>query len=498
MNPYEKNSEGIVHFDPLECQLKQFKRNAYFNGKPMFAEDCYLEQKYINEKRYLINRLIHGTGIICGLEVKSIEKICESWRVNLTPGCAIDCCGREIVVSKGIQCSIITTVQGIDCSKYIGLYLRRKDILVDPIPNPICESSAEKKCYESHIEEQFEVFLATLENEKTVTEQVGQISHNNVKDSLGNFSKQSISFHDICKKALEECPHCKKIDEQGPKVLLAVLSCSQEGVLSIDYSETEKKRDIVYSNFILGHLLCEDQKNDGKSTSDTETKVAETEIPSAQKQIRDEYKKTYAERGIVSEDSSLSIIPKEEGSKVSIELAPKSIQVKHLGFQLAGSQMVAVTTDIDNNRIELGIQEEYAKGLVHIARGSLTIKCDKDKRKLPVYMISEKIPHMAAANIGSSPLIMLGKKDDESETENIQYLNNLLLSDLDTKSLTPYTKSDKDNSPKWLQQYISGSSNPVRLFVIELNSKDFRILSVWPTGCSETSINVSWSAVATD
>lgn len=498
MYPYEKNREGIVSFDPLECQLKQFKRNAYFNGKPMFAEDCYLEQKYINEKRYLINRLIHGTGIVCGLEVKNIEKVCESWRVDLSPGCAIDCCGREIVVSKRIQCSIISAIQDTDCSKNIGLYLRRKDILVDPIPNPICEPSAEKKCNESHIEELFEVFLANLESEKTETKQVDQISLNNlkVKETLADISKQSSDSYDLCKKPLEECPYCKKVNEQGPNVLIAVLSCSQEGALSVDYSETEKKRDIVYSNYILGRLLCEYQKSSSKSAPDSGTKIAETEISNAQKQIKDAYIKTF-DREIVSENKSLSIIPKED-DKVSIELSPKSIQVKHIGFQLVGSQTVEVITDIGKNQIEFRLQEDYAKRLVHITCGSLSIKFDKDKQKLPVYMISEKIPHRAADNNESLPLIMLGKIDDSSETENIQYLNNLSLPDLDAKSLTPYSKSDKDNSPKWLQEYISGYSKPVHLFVIELNSTDFRILSIWPPGCKETSINVSWSAVSQD
>ena len=46
--------------------LRQFERNKYFYGKLMTVSDFELEQEYFNGKRYLLNRLIHGKGLLFG------------------------------------------------------------------------------------------------------------------------------------------------------------------------------------------------------------------------------------------------------------------------------------------------------------------------------------------------------------------------------------------------------------------------------------------------
>jgi hypothetical protein len=76
---------------------KYFERNNYFNGKLMTVRDFFDEQCYFNEKRWLINRMINGWGVVCGLDVQLIKDVTD--KVLVTPGLAIDCCGREILVS---------------------------------------------------------------------------------------------------------------------------------------------------------------------------------------------------------------------------------------------------------------------------------------------------------------------------------------------------------------------------------------------------------------
>ena len=49
-----------------ESTLHQFQRNKYFYGKLMTVRDFELEQEYFNGKRYLLNRLIHGKGLLYG------------------------------------------------------------------------------------------------------------------------------------------------------------------------------------------------------------------------------------------------------------------------------------------------------------------------------------------------------------------------------------------------------------------------------------------------
>jgi hypothetical protein len=53
------------------------------------------EQSYFDDKRYLINRMVLGWGVVCGLDVYWDPR---SRKVVVTPGMALDCCGREIVV----------------------------------------------------------------------------------------------------------------------------------------------------------------------------------------------------------------------------------------------------------------------------------------------------------------------------------------------------------------------------------------------------------------
>ena len=55
------------------CDIKAFERNKYFYGKLMTVRDFETEQRYFNEKRSMLNRLVHGIGLVCGLEVKDAE-----------------------------------------------------------------------------------------------------------------------------------------------------------------------------------------------------------------------------------------------------------------------------------------------------------------------------------------------------------------------------------------------------------------------------------------
>src|SRR5262249_35107675 len=58
------------------------------------AEDFELEQRYHIEKRWLLNRMLQGAGVVSGLDVVAAER----GTVTVTPGFAIDRRGREILV----------------------------------------------------------------------------------------------------------------------------------------------------------------------------------------------------------------------------------------------------------------------------------------------------------------------------------------------------------------------------------------------------------------
>jgi hypothetical protein len=89
-----------------EFMLRQFMRNNYFCGKLMTVADFELEQEYFNRKRYLLNRLIYGKGLLCcfrHLKVQTKRTHNEVSIIFEDGGVALDSLGQEIVVPKNIE-----------------------------------------------------------------------------------------------------------------------------------------------------------------------------------------------------------------------------------------------------------------------------------------------------------------------------------------------------------------------------------------------------------
>jgi hypothetical protein len=72
-------------------------RNRYFYGKMLDVFHFELEQQYFNSKRWLLNRLVSGYGVLCGLNVQLGS---DNQSIIVTPGIAIDKCGHEIFVCE--------------------------------------------------------------------------------------------------------------------------------------------------------------------------------------------------------------------------------------------------------------------------------------------------------------------------------------------------------------------------------------------------------------
>ena len=78
------------------ANLFPFERNRYFYGKLLTVRDFEAEQRYHTGKRTLINRLVHGAGVVCGLGVTASD---ESTLI-IESGMALDYQGREIVLPE--------------------------------------------------------------------------------------------------------------------------------------------------------------------------------------------------------------------------------------------------------------------------------------------------------------------------------------------------------------------------------------------------------------
>jgi hypothetical protein len=73
------------------------RRNNFFNGKKMDAYLFELETGYGIAVRRMLNRMVSGGGVVCGLDVTPGDTRCS---IRVTAGLAIDAWGREIVVPE--------------------------------------------------------------------------------------------------------------------------------------------------------------------------------------------------------------------------------------------------------------------------------------------------------------------------------------------------------------------------------------------------------------
>lgn len=75
-----------------------FVRNRYFYGKLLSVDDFETEQRYMNDKRRILNRFLYGTGVVCGMQVVELDGM----TISLEKGLALDFSGREIIVSEPV------------------------------------------------------------------------------------------------------------------------------------------------------------------------------------------------------------------------------------------------------------------------------------------------------------------------------------------------------------------------------------------------------------
>lgn len=107
-------------------QYDSAERNHYFYGKLMTVRDFENEQTYMNDKRRLGNRMLHGAGIVSGLGVLLVD----NQTISLEAGMALDYLGREIVVREPCvkQISVLRGFDEIHGSGdvYLGIAYREE------------------------------------------------------------------------------------------------------------------------------------------------------------------------------------------------------------------------------------------------------------------------------------------------------------------------------------------------------------------------------------
>jgi hypothetical protein len=75
-------------------------RVQYFEGQLITAADLRAEQSYLRDKRRRHNLLLHGPGVVTGLEVTAEERPDGDTVIRVSPGYAIDAEGEEILLCE--------------------------------------------------------------------------------------------------------------------------------------------------------------------------------------------------------------------------------------------------------------------------------------------------------------------------------------------------------------------------------------------------------------
>lgn len=96
-----------------KTRLYPFERNRYFYGKLLTVRDFESEQKYVNDKRRLLNRLLFGSGIVSGMQVVAVD----DKTISVESGVAIDYSGREIVIPAPVTLKL-SMIEGFTNNEY--------------------------------------------------------------------------------------------------------------------------------------------------------------------------------------------------------------------------------------------------------------------------------------------------------------------------------------------------------------------------------------------
>jgi hypothetical protein len=226
-------------------QLASATRNNYFYGKLLDVHHFQMEQKYFNRKRWMLNRLSLGSGVLCGLEVLLTE---DGKHVGVRPGVAIDPLGREIVVPEPVSAPLAELLgqEEGNQEQAITLCLAYLECDVEPVPVLVGDCDTKESCAPSTIRERYRLFVT-----KGLPEEPGGISEEQCRlifpttETDESFNRRQVA----CTTLSGACPV-----PSSECVVLATLSIDENGVPTLDAC---RYRTTVYTNATLfDMLLC--------------------------------------------------------------------------------------------------------------------------------------------------------------------------------------------------------------------------------------------------
>lgn len=168
-----QNGDHLHQTECLECETVPQERLNYFTGQFLVERDFRDEQSYHIGKHRMHNRYLHGWGTVCGLRVVESESPdCRDRYMVLEPGVALDCCGREIVVTERVKVNIPAMLapsndqgnpQGV---QHLVLSIRYTECKTEYVPalysdcgcdDKVCDANRIREGYELRLERRAEL-----------------------------------------------------------------------------------------------------------------------------------------------------------------------------------------------------------------------------------------------------------------------------------------------------------------------------------------------------
>ena len=232
------------------CSTPVFERNCYYYGKPLAVQDFQLEQDYFNQKRWLINRMVHGWGVVCGLDV--MLKTDSRDTLIVTPGMALDCCGREILVCEPYEIELQPVLDECKTDPKSGKYLEPLVVCLEyhsrktePRKLPPIACDYEERCVHNRVQDSFRITVKPESEYPPEQDAEGQRIF---------ICDPSRSLRENICNSLNDCPEC---GEDGCVILARLIPIDSPNIPENFpfLLEPCEDRKYVYSNQLLFEII---------------------------------------------------------------------------------------------------------------------------------------------------------------------------------------------------------------------------------------------------
>lgn len=228
-------------------------RNNYFYGKMLDVFHFQMEQSYFNRKRWLLNRLGLGSGVLCGLTIDVLE---DGQTLRVQPGVAIDPLGREIIVTAPYALTNVRQPtdscgqpQGdpIAGAGVVTLCLAYHECAVEPVPVLVSDCDTRQSCAPSTIRERFRLQIqagepAVRPGQVTDAQCQAIFPHQEPGPDFDRRVVACTTLSGLCPSPTDEC------------VVLATIILPGDATAPVTV-DTCTYRSTLYSNSLLWELL---------------------------------------------------------------------------------------------------------------------------------------------------------------------------------------------------------------------------------------------------